>query len=117
MDRQTLRDWVHRYNAGGLAGLRDRPPPGAPRRLTAEQEAEVAELVEAGPTLAEHKVVRWRRADLAGLIEARWGVRLHERTVGKLLGRLGFRRLVPRPRHPEYDAGAQASFRPRSLPS
>jgi transposase len=25
MDRQTLRDWVHRYNDEGLAGLRDRP--------------------------------------------------------------------------------------------
>ena len=25
MDRQTLRDWVHRYNAEGVAGLRDRP--------------------------------------------------------------------------------------------
>ena len=23
MDRQTLRDWVHRYNAAGLAGLRN----------------------------------------------------------------------------------------------
>ena len=28
MDRQTLRDWVHRYNADGLAGLADRPRPG-----------------------------------------------------------------------------------------
>jgi transposase len=27
MDRQTLRDWVHRYNADGLAGLADRPRP------------------------------------------------------------------------------------------
>src|SRR4029450_4609316 len=30
MDRQTLRDWVHRYNAEGIAGLRDRPRPGRP---------------------------------------------------------------------------------------
>jgi transposase-like protein len=28
MDRQTLRDWVHRYNAGGLRGLSNRRPPG-----------------------------------------------------------------------------------------
>ena len=33
MDRQTLRDWVHRYNAEGLAGLRDRPQPGPTPRL------------------------------------------------------------------------------------
>src|SRR5947209_20124390 len=42
MDRQTLRDWVHRYNAEGLAGLRDRPRSGRRPRLTPEQEAELA---------------------------------------------------------------------------
>src|SRR5918998_6030190 len=31
MDRQTLRDWVHRYNAEGLAGLADRRAPGGAR--------------------------------------------------------------------------------------
>src|SRR3982751_5243746 len=39
MDRQTLRDWVHRYNAEGLPGLRDRPRSGCRPRLSAEQEA------------------------------------------------------------------------------
>src|SRR5690242_679982 len=48
MDRQTLRDWVHRYNAEGLAGLRDRRRPGPRPRLTAE-EAELAAAVERGP--------------------------------------------------------------------
>ena len=33
MDRQTLRDWVIRYNADGLAGLADRPRPGRQPRL------------------------------------------------------------------------------------
>ena len=36
MDRQTLRDWVRRYNAEGLAGLRDRHRPGPrPRKSRA----------------------------------------------------------------------------------
>ncbi len=43
MERQTLRDWVHRTNAGGLAGLADRHAGGVGRRLSAEQEAEVAQ--------------------------------------------------------------------------
>jgi hypothetical protein len=34
MDRQTLRDWVHRYNAEGVAGLHPRPSPGRPSRLS-----------------------------------------------------------------------------------
>src|ERR1700691_1975548 len=65
MDRQTLRDWVHRYNDLGLAGLSDRVPPGAKPRLSPEQEAEVARLVREGPTFSEHGVVRWRRIDLS----------------------------------------------------
>ena len=46
MDRQSLRDWVHRYNAEGLAGLRDRRRPGRRPRLTPAQEAELAAVVE-----------------------------------------------------------------------
>src|SRR4029453_18772334 len=41
MDRQTLRDWVHRYNAEGLDGLRDRRRHGPRPRLPPAQEAEV----------------------------------------------------------------------------
>ena len=117
MDRQTLRDWVHRYNAEGLAGLWNRPHGGGPeRRLTAEQEAVVAELVRQGPDQAEHGVVRWRRADLAAVIERRFGVTLAERTVGTLLRRLGFVRLSVRPQHPGHDAQAQAAHK-KTLPS
>src|ERR671932_2385779 len=90
MDRQTLRDWVHRYNAEGLAGLRDRRRPGRKPRLTAEQEAELATAVERGPDPDRDGVVRWRRVDLQALIQTRLAGRLHERTVGKLLRRLGF---------------------------
>ena len=114
MDRQTLRDWVHRYNAEGLEGLLDRRPPGAPPRLNAEQQAQVAEWVGQGPDLAEHGVVRWRRADLARVIEQRFGVKLAERSVGALLERLGFRRLSVRPVHPRADAQAQATHKKTS---
>jgi transposase len=34
MDRQTLRDWVHRYNEEGIAGLSNRPPPGRSPKLS-----------------------------------------------------------------------------------
>src|SRR5258707_745092 len=54
MDRQTLRDWVHRYNAEGLRGLHDLKTPGPKPKLTAEQQAELARLVEAGPDPARH---------------------------------------------------------------
>ena len=116
MDRQTLRDWVHRYNELGVAGLNDRVPPGAPCRLSAAQEAELAQLVREGPVLAEHGVVRWRRADLSKVIQTQFGVHLAERSVGAVLRRLGFRRLSPRPRHPGHDEAAQQAHK-KNLPS
>src|SRR5580693_4719842 len=58
MDRQTLRDWVHRYNAEGLDGLYDRPCPGPKPRLSPGQEAQVKQWVRQGPSLAEQGVVR-----------------------------------------------------------
>jgi transposase len=116
MDRQTLRDWVHRYNAEGLAGLRNRPLSGRPARLTREQKAAFAALVEQGPDPTVHKVVRWRRKDLRDELEKRFGVCLHERTVGKLLAELGYRRLSVRPQHPQADVAAQEAFK-KTLPS
>ena len=114
MDRQTLRDWVHRYNEEGLPGLHDRRRPGPRPRLTPGQEAELEAVVERGPDPDRDGVVRWRRVDLQVLIEARFGVRLHERTVGKVLRRLGFARLSVRPRHPKADEAAQEAFKKAS---
>ena len=107
MDRQTLRDWVHRYNADGLAGLADRPRPGRQPRLTEAQRSEVAKWVEDGPDLKTDGVVRWRCADLRDRIAAKFNVHLHERSVGKLLNKLNFSSISVRPVHPQSDLEAQ----------
>ena len=112
MDRQTLRDWVHRYNESGLEGLTDRPRRNGPRpRLSAEQRAKVAEWVEQGPDFERDGVVRWRCVDLQRRILEEFSVSLHERTVGKLLRKLSFRRLSVRPQHPQTKPEEQAVFR------
>ena len=114
MDRQTLRDWVHRYNAEGLEGLSNRRSLGPPPRLSPAQKAELARIVREGPDPAVDGVVRWRRVDLQLRIEARFGVTMHERTVGKQLAALGFRRLSVRPQHPKSDPDAQETFKKTS---
>ena len=114
MDRQTLRDWVHRYNAEGLAGLVNRTVPQRPRRLAPDQLAALVGWVEVGPDLARDGVVRWRRRDLQHRIATEFGVVLHERSVGKQLAALGFRRLSVRPQHPKSDPEAQAAFKKTS---
>ena len=90
MDRQTLRDWVHRFNEHGPDGLKDNWSRGNPSRLSADQQAELVRLVETGPDWAIDGVVRWRRVDLQRVITERFGVTYHERTVGKIIKALGF---------------------------
>ena len=114
MTRQTLRDWVIRYNAQGIEGARDLPKGHAKRALTPEQEERFAALVTQGPPI-ESALVRWRRIDLREVIEREFGVEYHERSVGKVLRRLGFVRLSVRPLHPETDVEAQEDFKKTSL--
>ena len=114
MDRQTLRDWVIRYNEYGIDGLVDRPRSGRPSLLSPEQQAELETWVDQGPDLAKDGVIRWRRFDLRERIRQRFGVKMHERNVGKILRRLNFRRVSVRPQHPQSDEAAQEAFKKRA---
>lgn len=116
MDPQRLRDWVRRFNAAGPEGLIAGKPAGAARRLSAEQATELTALIEAGPDFARDHVVRWRCVDLQQLILSGWNVAYHERTIGKLLRRLGFRHISARPRHLGQDPARIEEFK-KTLPS
>jgi putative transposase len=124
MDRQTLRDWVHRYNAAGIEGLKSRKSPGREAYLTVAQMTELRDLVIRGPDPATHGVVRWRCVDLQAEVKRRWQVEVHESTIGQWLHDLGLRRLQPRPVNPKKDAAEETAFKktspvwcaPRSTP-
>ena len=111
MDRQTLRDWVHRFNASGPDGLIDNWTEGPKPRLSEEQLAEFARIVETGPDRERDGVVRWRRIDLKRVIAERFGVDFHPRYVGKLLHKLGFSHMSARPRHPAQDERIVEAFK------
>ena len=114
MDRQSLRDWVHRFNEAGPEGLHDHKPPGAVSKLTAAERAALSEIVETGPDLDSDGVVRWRRLDLKEVIRDRFGVDYHERSVSRLLHDLGFSHMSARPRHPGQDAEMLETFKKTS---
>ncbi len=114
MDRQTLRDWAHRFNAAGPDGLTNRSGAGRPRRLTEVQMRELAEIVEAGPDPAVDGVVRWRRVDLRRAIEERFGVIYSERAISDLLRRLSFSYISGRPQHPRQDQRVLEGFKKTS---
>jgi transposase len=116
MDRQTLRDWVHRFNAAGPDGLLDNWASGPAPRLSAAQKAELAKIVAMGPNRELDGVVRWRRIDLKQVIAERFGVDYCERYIGTLLRKLGFSHISARPRHPAQDAETVAAYK-KTLPA
>ena len=114
MDRQTPRDWVHRYNAEDVAGLVSIRLGGRTALLTPEQLAELKALTVKGPDPEKDKVARWRCVDLRDEVARRFTVTVSERTVGKWLRQMGLTRLQPRPFHPKHDAAAQEAFKKTS---
>jgi transposase len=111
MSDQALRDAIKRLNAEGLDGLYDRPRSGRPRRLTAEQEAEVKAVVLAGPDIEKDGLSAFTLEDICRLIEERHGVRYHVNHVGEVMRRLGLSRQKARPSHPKKDEAAAAAFK------
>ena len=111
MDRQTLRDWAHRFNQYGPDGLIDIKPTGRPSKLSDEQKEALKQLVETGPDPEKDGVVRWRCVDLKRVLGQRFGVDLSEVSLGRALKKLGFSHLSARPRHPVQDPEAIAAFK------
>lgn len=110
MERQALRDAVVRYNAEGLAGLHDRPRPGAPRRLDEEQRAALRQLVLDGPDIEATGLSAWTLPELCREVEERWGVRHHPGHMSRIVRGLGLSRQKARPSHPQADPAAQEAF-------
>jgi transposase len=111
MDRQTLRDWVIRYNTHGLDGLYDCWGDGRPPRLDPQEQAELMRTVLAGPDPERDGLSAFTREDLVRICEARFGKTFHPASMGRLLKRLGFSRQKARPSHPQKDPAQAEAFK------
>jgi transposase len=111
MERQSLRDWVHRFNAEGVTGLNDLPRKGRPRRMHAGIEKVFCERVDKGPDAKTDKLVRWRRMDLQAWLKSEHAINYHERSIGKILKRLGYSHVSTRPVHPQNDPEDMETFK------
>ena len=79
--------------------------------MTDRGRARLVAIIEAGPDLAEHGVVRFRLCDLCALVKQRFGVTYQEQGLSKLIKKLGFRRISARPQHPKSDPEIQAEYK------
>jgi transposase len=107
--RQT-RNWIHRFNAEGINGLRDRPRPGQPAKLPRQKEQAFRERIEKGATQKD-STRNLRVKDIQKILTEEFDAAYCLGGTYFLLHRLGFSSLVPRPYHPQADRQAQAEFK------
>ena len=112
--RQTIRDWVLRFNAHGPRGLVDRKAPGQPPLLNRRHRVALAAAIDSGPIPAVHGVVRWRIIDLCQWLWDEFQVAVSEQTLGRVLRAMGYRKLSARPRHHAQADDAIAAFKKSS---
>src|SRR4051794_34843287 len=110
VSRRAVQAWGAAYNRGGPGALPDRPPPGRAPILPRDQEARFRERIDAPPR-PEDGVRELRGADIRRILEQEFAARYTPDGVYKLLHRLGYSDLMPRPCHPEADPEAQAFFK------
>jgi putative transposase len=114
MDRQTLRDWVIRFNERGPDGLINIPSPGVPPKLNNKHRAFLSRLVEDGPIPAIDGVVRWRACDLIMRLHEEFGLSVSDDTVYRALKDLGFSHVSARPKDYKQDPDAMVAFKKTS---
>ena len=110
VSRRAVQAWVAAYNRGGLEALPDRPHPGRPPILPRSEEGRFLERIDAPPR-PEDGACALRGADIRRILEQEFGARYSLDGVYKLLRRLEYSSLMPRPQHEDADPELQAIFK------
>ena len=111
--RRSVQRWVARYNDQDVAGLHHHTGAGAKPRLKADRHERLRARLDAGPPKGDGTCA-WSGASISQLLEKEFGVVLTRDAVYKLLHRMNYSWLCPRPRHPKSDAAAQDAFKKTS---
>jgi transposase len=106
---RTVEYWVHRFQAHGLAGLREGERPGRPRRLSEEQLKLVSGALRLPPRQLGLEGHLWDGKLLSAYVEEEFGVRLGVRQCQRLFRQFGFRLRKPRPLIAPVDPAPQAA--------
>jgi transposase len=113
----AVSQWMARAGVAGPEALRRRPPPGAPRRLSAEHLARLPELWHRSPPAYGFRGELWTRSRVAAVIRLAFGVSYHPRHVGRLLDLIRWSPQKPARRARQRDEAAMAQWRNDTWPA
>ena len=108
--RTAAYEWHNRYEEEGIEGLRDRPRPGRQPLVDGATAVRLKERIVAGADLARDGVVAFRGVNAQRILKEEFDIECSLSSTYRLLHRMQLSWLVPRPRHPQADATAQAAF-------
>jgi transposase len=112
----AVSQWMKRARMGGSEALRHRPPPGAPRRLSAEQLARLPALLQRGPEAYGFRGALWTRGRIAAVIRAEFGVSYHPVHVGRLCQEIRWSPQKPARRARQRNEAAIIQWREETWP-
>lgn len=108
--RGFVQRWVYAYRDGGIDAVRSAPRGGSRPKLDHAHLPRLRERLDAGPTEADG-LCTLRGRDVQRIIDREFGVKLSLNGAYRVLQRLNYACLAPRPRHENYDAAAQVKFK------
>jgi transposase len=113
----AVSQWMTRAREGGLEALRQRPRPGAPRRLTADQLARLPTLLHQGAEAYGFRGHVWTCGRIAAVIRLEFGISYHPVHVGRLCQAIDWSPQKPARRARQRDEAAIARWRDNTWPA
>ena len=113
----AVSQWLKRAREGGPEALRHRSPPGAPRRLSADQLAQLPDLLQRGPQAYGFRGELWTRGRIAAVIQLEFGIAYHPRHVGRLCQAIRWSPQKPARRARQRDEAAITRWREETWPA
>lgn len=108
--------WVATGRESGVEALRNKPHPGAKPKLTAEQRAQLPELLQRGAPAFGFIGDVWTQARIAAVIKREFGVTYHPDHIGRLLRSIGWSFQKPIERASERDEASIERWREEKWP-
>ena len=115
--RTVIYNWLAKYREGGIDALRAKAISGRPSKMTGKQLQWVYKTVTSkNPLQLRFEFALWTRAMIREVIREKFGVRLSEVSVGRMLRKLGLSPQKPLRRAYERDPELVETWRKKQFP-